>query len=184
MRKLNKIFQIGLNKTGTKSLHYALGILGFNSVHWVGKEGNIKEIIKDNNNEKKDLLENISHYDCYTDWSTAKTLYLFKKLDKEYPNSLFILTTRDVDDWVESRKKHIKRNLKKNPNKQTEWYKLSEEEWRKDWKNAHKMIYDYFKNKDNFLVINICEGEGWDKLCNFLKCEIPNKPFPHKNNSK
>ena len=33
-----RVFGIGLNKTGTTSLHDVLGILGFNSLHWGGPE--------------------------------------------------------------------------------------------------------------------------------------------------
>jgi hypothetical protein len=31
------------------------------------------------------------------------------------------------------------------------------------------------------LVMNIIEGDGWDKLCPFLGTKIPSLPFPHEN---
>jgi hypothetical protein len=29
--------------------------------------------------------------------------------------------------------------------------------------------------------MNICDGEGWPRLCNFLGKEKPSVPFPHLN---
>jgi hypothetical protein len=42
-------------------------------------------------------------------------------------------------------------------------------------------IRDYFSNRDNLLIMNLAEGEGWEKLCSFLGLPIPDKPFPHAN---
>jgi hypothetical protein len=43
-------------------------------------------------------------------------------------------------------------------------------------------VRKYFKKrKKDFLEIDICNGEGWEKLCKFLGCEIPNQPFPRAN---
>ena len=44
-----KVFCIGVNKTGTSSLHQALQILGYNSVHYLNdKNNNIKAMIEKN----------------------------------------------------------------------------------------------------------------------------------------
>jgi hypothetical protein len=29
--------------------------------------------------------------------------------------------------------------------------------------------------------MNICDGEGWEKLCSFLNKPIPDVPFPKEN---
>ena len=45
-------------------------------------------------------------------------------------------------------------------------------------------IKEYFKDRPgDLLVMNICEGEGWEKLCPFLGVPIPNEPFPNVNKS-
>lgn len=31
--------------------------------------------------------------------------------------------------------------------------------------------------------MNVCAGEGWTKLCPFLRADIPARPFPHENRS-
>ena len=43
-------------------------------------------------------------------------------------------------------------------------------------------INTYFKNRPNdLLVMNICEGDGWEMLCPFLGTDIPDVPFPKLN---
>jgi hypothetical protein len=45
-------------------------------------------------------------------------------------------------------------------------------------------VSNYFKNRqNNLLIINICDGEGWNILCPFLSKSIPNEPFPKINTS-
>jgi len=40
---------------------------------------------------------------------------------------------------------------------------------------------EHFNNTGKLLVINIFDGDGWDKICSFLNEPIPNVPFPHQN---
>ena len=42
-------------------------------------------------------------------------------------------------------------------------------------------INKFFNDKPNFIRFNVFEGDGWDKLCPFLGCDIPNAPYPHMN---
>ena len=39
----------------------------------------------------------------------------------------------------------------------------------------------YFRGADNFLEVNICGGEGWERLCPFLGKPTPDEPFPKTN---
>lgn len=102
-----KIFCIGLNKTGTTSLHKAFEILGYNSVHYSSKEGNIQNIITNNYKDNALLLKGLEHYDVILDWNDESILDLYKVFDQQYPNSKFILNTRDLDGWINSREKHV-----------------------------------------------------------------------------
>ena len=36
----------------------------------------------------------------------------------------------------------------------------------------------------NILVIDIIAGDGWEKLCKFLNCDIPDVAFPNTNTLK
>jgi hypothetical protein len=40
----------------------------------------------------------------------------------------------------------------------------------------------YFETRpEALLVLDICGGEGWERLCPFLRSEIPDLPFPRMN---
>ncbi len=190
MKKGTKIFCIGLNKMGTSSLHYAFEMLGFKSVHFVCDKGrNIKKIIRDNNEDGKMLLTSIEEYDAYSDWNFPSTNNLFKVFDKQYPESKFILNTRDMESWVKSRENHILSNpnleqLRKESPENT-WYSIDKVSWRKEYESHHKDVQDYFKGKSNsLLVFDVTKGDGWEKLCPFLEVPILNQSFPHYNKAQ
>jgi len=189
-RKHNKIFCIGLNKTGTSSLHTAFGILGFKSAHFKCDEGNIKTIITDNyRHYNRKLLTGIEHYDCISDWNNPAINLLFKQLDREHPNSKFILNTRDMNRWIESRKKHILRipNLEelRNEMPENDYYNLNISSWITEYEQLHCEVIEYFENRGcDLLVFNIEEGDGWNELCRFLSLPTPKCNFPHSNKAK
>ena len=187
MKSNIKIFCIGLNKTGTTSIHIALQILGFNSVHHRESTGkSIKAIIKNNYDNNLDILKGIENYDAFSDWSHPSTNFLFKEFDKQYPNSKFILNTRDVNAWMNSREKHLKRtpNLKKlqkqNPN--NKWLKMDRAVWHEEFEDHHKAVREYFADRPNDLLeYDITKGDAWEKLCGFLNKDIPEGEFPSAN---
>ena len=40
---------------------------------------------------------------------------------------------------------------------------------------------EYFKDRpEDLLIIDICSGEGFSKLADFLDRPVPAAPFPHK----
>ena len=68
--------------------------------------------------------------------------------------------------------------------------KIEEKYWIDNYdKNAEAQKYltrnqkviEYFKDKDQLLVLDVVGGEGWVKLCPFLEKPIPNKDFPWRN---
>ena len=46
----------------------------------------------------------------------------------------------------------------------------------------HADVRRYFKDRPNDLLeMSIVDGDGWEKLCPFLKLPVPAEPFPHNN---
>jgi hypothetical protein len=165
-----KIFCIGGPRTGTTSLHKALKILGYKSARgydWptyfkYGEEKYIEKLKK-------------SNYDAFVDQPFGNK-ELYKKIDSSFPVSKFILTVRNT----ESLKKSYINFFKNSPWPHDMLGNLSEK--MKFLEKRDEEIIHYFKDrKSKLLVMNINEGDGWEKLCNFLDKPIPNKPFPHKN---
>jgi len=159
-----KVFCVGYVKTGLSSLYNALNILGYRSVRLLrgcveSKEGWVEYIKKCN-------------YDAYVDYPIFED-DLFQKIDKVLPNSKFILTLRDEKSWEISYKNFF--------NVSQENLKIGKQKYNNHTKN----VIAYFKDKpEQLLVMNIIDGDGWEKLCSFLNKPFPKKPFPYKNKQK
>ena len=185
-----KIFCIGLNKTGTVSLHEAFEILGIKRVHYLTEDGeDIKEIIKNNHEKGDKLLKSIEEYNAYSDWALPATNNLFVEFDKQYPGSKFILNTRDLEGWLMSREKHVLRmpnlNKKREEDPDNPWYSINRDAWKIEYDEHHKAVNDYFKNREKDIIsFEVTKGDGWEKLCSFLDVDIPSKPYPKSNTAK
>lgn len=181
---VNKIFEIGLFKTGTSSLGKAFEILGYKHMGW-NKDAYDRFIY---NNNYEDLFEIINNYDTFEDgpWHDCD----YKILDQRYPNSKFILLERDNNDWVKSVEQHVSPIYNSNniEDKYLEygWIYNKEKQKEKMIKlktNKYNEIREYFKNRSqDLLVMDI--KEGWIPLCKFLNKDIPNISFPILNISK
>jgi hypothetical protein len=181
-----KIFCVGLNKTGTSSLHEAFKILGLKSVHWKDNNGlNIKVKINENFLNGDNILNGIEKYNAFSDWDLGNSHQVFKEFDKQYPNSKFILNTRDLGGWLDSREKHVKRNQKNksdNPDAEITWLTVDREAWKLQYERHHEEVYNYFKErKGDLLIFDVTKGDSWGKLCPFLDSPIPQIPFPKAN---
>lgn len=84
----SKIFCIGLSRTGTNTINEILVELGLKGKHFVGPLF-------------RNEWEVVDEYDVLSD---SPLPLLFKQCDEKYPNSKFILTTRDKEKWLESMK--------------------------------------------------------------------------------
>jgi hypothetical protein len=167
---MQKIFGIGMSRTGTASLNVALKKLGFFSKHFPAS------------------VEEIADYDAATGISVC---YWHKKLLKIYPESKLILTVRYPTDWVDSMKKimDIEIDLK-----YTSKHRRILEEANFDllgavdfdragflngYKNHITNMMKLYGGRNNFLVLDICGGDGYEKLCHFLDLPLFLDDFPH-----
>jgi len=179
---MSKIFGIGLSRTGTVSLTDALKILGYTAIHspephWF-----------------PELKKVIDQYNAFTDFQIA---IHYKKLDKLYPNSKFILTTRPIEGWLRSYETYLLVYF--NAGKDLRGYFFGSEEfndelYRKGFLKHWMDVNGYFKDRsDDFLIMDFTAGHGWERLCKFLGKEIPKRivswnafvtytpEFPHQN---
>lgn len=173
------IFNLGNGKTGTCSLNAALIKLGYNSIHDWNIQIKVEKAIKEN----KDWLYYIKEYNAFSEaWTHLQNN--FEAYDKRYPNSKFILTIREINSWIKSRIQHHRRAISSRQKDWQNYLSYKGKEWNEEYIREqfiayNKKVQDYFKH--NLLVINICEGEGWETLCNFLDKPIPSVPFPKEN---
>ena len=168
MSKKSKIFGIGLGKTGTLSLAKAMKQLGYTSNHYPR------------------TIDDINNYDFCNDIPIA---WRFKFLDYVYPNSKFILTTRDIDSWIKSCNTYAKKKNKNAPLRILESRFMlfgithyDEKIFRKVFEKYHKKVLKHFRNRpSDILVMDLTKGDGWEKLCKFLNKPIPDSSFPHRH---
>lgn len=163
-----KIFGIGLSRTGTTSLTKALELLGYEIIH-APRPHFLPE-----------LYDVIKEVDGATDLPIA---FQYKELDKLFPNSKFILTTRSLESWLKSCWEYpiLYRRSRRFPESNLGVLMYGRKfNFRHTYIRHHKQVIKYFKDRD-LLIMNLPEGDGWNELCSFLGKEIPNIPFPHLN---
>lgn len=177
---MSKIFCVGLQRTGTTSLNKALNILGYNSIHGPYQLFNSVD----------DPL--ISRFDAFTDNPIP---LLYKKLDSKFPNSKFILTTRDIDTWLESVEWLFERGYSAyKRNKYPEINRIHKSLYGREtfdriafkdkWLEHKEDVLNYFKErKSDLLILDQSQNFNWNELCNFLNQPVPDTPFPYKHKS-
>jgi hypothetical protein len=184
-----KIFCLGLNKTGTRSLSDALEILGYPSLHWGGDDPDralrrgpeIRVAVERALAEGRPLLEDIDDVDAYSDILALSTN--FDVLDRQYPGSKFILTVRDLDEWLDSRRRHVETNIERHERGEYSGMFLVVDYpgWTSERTEHERRVLAYFADRPHdLLVLDIAAGEGWEALCPFLGVPVPDKPFPRR----
>jgi hypothetical protein len=62
------------------------------------------------------------------------------------------------------------------------WYEDEfSDDYRQAYRDHNREVMDYFKGRNNLLIMDVGKGDSWDTLCNFLGVDIPDAPFPWKN---
>lgn len=182
-----KIFCIGLSKTGTRSLHQALEILGYRSLHWGGPElatavrrgPLLNAAVERSLTDGRPLLEDIDEADAYSDLHALTRN--FDVLDEQYPGSRFILTVRDLDAWLDSRRRHVEENRARQARGEYEgsFLEVDLDGWRAEATEHHARVRAHFAGRPHDLLeMDISAGDGWAELCPFLRVKVPSEPFP------
>ncbi|HNX69324.1 MAG TPA: sulfotransferase [Candidatus Omnitrophota bacterium] len=183
-----KIFGIGLNKTGTKTLARCLRTLGYR--HTSGSEVHLEEVVA--HDSWTNLFTTIDRYDSFDD---IPYFLIYEKLDRHFPGSKFILTLRkDPATWLTSFQKHCERHRLKNDGSRVStgqnrllaygyrFLEGHEEAFLEIYRKHEENVKTYFAKKPrNLLTVCWENGDGWEKLCAFLEKPVPAQPFPWEN---
>jgi Sulfotransferase domain len=163
-----KVFGIGLSRTGTTSLTFALSQLGLHAHHFPRTR------------------EEIDAADASTDTSVAAS---FQQLDAEYPGSKFILTLRYLPDWLDSCEAlwqssfHLFDEFTSRIHRQLYGREDFDRLAFSDAYARHQECIEghFVSRSQDLLCMDICAGDGWAQLCPFLGFDSPSTPFPHRN---
>ena len=100
---------------------------------------------------------------------------------------------RDIDTWLTSITSHFK-ELDDIANPAFTRFictvaygawQVNEHRFRQVYQRHLENVRAYFQGRsEDFLVLDIVGGEGWETLCPFLGVTAPNQPFPYANTSR
>jgi len=182
---MDKVFGLGLGKTGTTTLGYCLDKLGY-KIH----DGDIS-LVKPWVNGDMEIFDNLmKNYDAFED---EPWCFMYKELYHKYPNAKYILTIRkNPNIWLRSKLNHsLNTSIRGRMNCAYYnyycfgyQYVIDNEQKFIDIYNKHNNdVTDYFRDKDNFIKLCWENGDGWNELCSFLNADKPNVSFPIKKKS-
>tara|TARA_B100000579_G_scaffold437500_1_gene467095 strand:+ start:1420 stop:2079 length:660 start_codon:yes stop_codon:yes gene_type:complete len=210
-----RIFQIGFNRCGTTTLIRFFQANGLKCLHW--GRGTIAAGIEAAYMEGKPLLSYIDGYFAYGDMefveveSESKKLFKkkpfrrlyknlpegkltpiyaferFSELDKQYPGSRFILNTRNVEDWINSRIRFLEKGYFYC--KHGDRYHSSQEElnqcWRNHWNQHISDVKEYFSDRPGDLLEFDLDKDGPEKITEFFhNLNLDISMWGHHNKSK
>ena len=173
-----KVFGVGLNKTGTKSLagcfqHWGLKRVSLNDAAfrlWC-------------ENDLEGLFEIADIFDAFEDWPWP---LLYRQFDARFPGSKFILTVRkDPQTWFRSLAQHALRTGPTEYRKRiygTFMPQTAMDRHIAFYENHNAAVRAYFAGRPgDFIELCWENGDGWPALSRFLGFPEPNLAFPHAN---
>lgn len=162
---MNKLFIIGLPRTGTTSISVALLEYGFKVAHTAYTK------------RAFELADVISDAPCFCD---------YQQLDTLFPGSKFVYLDRALENWVPSMQMLLKKMLA-NLDQKTGHFSpvlkrsfnttfslfttsdpLNEQHLAACYRKHQHQVFDYFSTREDFLKIDVSCSESLKKLLTFL----------------
>lgn len=154
----HRIFQIGFNKCGTRSLNMFFKRNGLRGVHY--DNGRLAATIFRNVANGRPPVEGYDGYAFLSDMEyltpigSFEAFKLFPALAEAYPEARFILNTRERESWVKSRLKHNDGVYR------GKWRSILKVEddaavadyWREDFDRHHERVRAYFADQPERLI--------------------------------
>lgn len=172
----NKVFGLGLARTGTTSMHEAMGLLGLRSAP-----------------DSLPLLDSIDidflgRYDAFFDNPIP---FRYQALNTVCPNSKWIVTQRPLDDWLSSmdwlfgpglaRLKPDMRVIGDRVHRQVYGSdRFDEDRLRRVYVQHYGELQEWLRDRESVWV-HIDQGCRWEPLCELLGTPVPPIDFPHAN---
>ena len=179
---MNKLFIIGLPRTGTTSISVALLDYGFKVAHTAYTK------------RAFELADVISDAPCFCD---------YQELDKLFPNSKFVYLDRALASWTPSMlmlltkmlpeltpktgylNPVLKRCINTSFKLSTTIAPLNEQHLKACYLDHQHSVHHYFSARENFLNINISQSGSLKILLQFLGVSAEDgRDFPHLNVGK
>ncbi|MDL2193033.1 hypothetical protein QQF40_16780 [Cobetia sp. LC6] len=172
---MKKIFIIGFNKCGTTTFSDFFNSCGVKSSHWDG--GKIAERFYKRKSEAKDPFLDYADSIVLSDmmsltFHSLKEPYKdFEYIYQNYPDSYYILNTRNIFDWIKSRVNHgLVPRYKSvfNLGSESEVVQL----WISEWYQHHSKVVNFFQERpnSNFMIYDLNKSTP-KELVEFLESD-------------
>jgi hypothetical protein len=191
----------GFGRTGTNSLKIALEQLGFGPCHHMFEVRDNPDSLIDWEalaaGEKVDWDHVFRGYRSQVDWPGAR---YWREIVRHYPTAKVVLSVRDPDEWFDSVQATIvpflaARGHHSSPHVnaicemghetvavQVFNGRISERQHATQVFKNHIAYVQSEIPADRLLTFDL--RDGWRPLCEFLRVEVPDIPFPKTNSSK
>lgn len=180
-------------RTGTMSLNQALNDIGIKSFH-APMDREFYYVIKNNYID----IDNSNFFKKYEALTDTPGPLIYKIIDKCYNNAKFILTTRVLDQWLISCENCCNKYSYKYLNGLNEKIlnhgifpfmmkifnvvNYDKDSFIKVYYQYKNMVIDYFKNRDNLLILDVDDKNKKTKLEKFLNMKFnQDYKYPHLN---
>jgi hypothetical protein len=176
-----RVFCLGFHKTGTTSLEALLQDLGYRvSRHYKSFSQEYRQTL-----ERGDLSELKQLAELYDAFQDTPWFLFYKEFDQWYPDTKFILTTRNSESWWASYLNYFREI-----NAPVHEYIYgtanpigNKEVFIERFERHTKEVLEYFKDRpEDLLGIDISKGDALQEVCDFLGKSTILKKMPHKNN--
>jgi len=185
-----KIVGTGLGRTGTKSLHAALNMLGWGPCHHmveVFAHPESAQLWIEAAKGRPDWDAIFAGYQAVVDYPGAQ---FWRELAAYYPQARMLHTIRDPDEWFDSTQATIfaPQGPASRPGPMSEFFNIFLGTFGEHLHDRAFMT-DYFRKHtrevvraipaERLLVYEV--SQGWGPLCEFLNVPVPGEPFPAQN---
>lgn len=200
-----KLIGAGFGRTGTTSIKAALEMLGLQQCY------HMQEVIKNPSHvqfwnqavagEPVDWDHLFAGYQATVDWPACN---FYPELLAHYPDAKVLLTVRDPDKWYESCRNTIYAIYRQPTihiltrflpplrrflamNERMIWQgnfagRFEDREYAIAQFHQHNEAVKRFVPTERLLIYDV--KQGWEPLCRFLDLPVPDRPFPHLNDSR
>jgi hypothetical protein len=178
-----RVFFIGFNKCGTRSLHDFFHDNGYLSLHGISliaslrKRRCIARQMQYNEANGRAILDKLEHYDVFSDMTYLdRERFIegnsyFRQLARAFPDAYFILNDRSVDRWVRSRLFHEDNRRGSFLERYSAATGIPRSDVPAQWKSCYQThkheVLDYFGGHPRFMVFDI-ESDEPEKLSRFV----------------
>lgn len=186
-----KIAVIGFNKCGTSSLTSLFRNGGHNSAHWKTDSGKfIAPLLYANFHLRRPIFAGLAQFLVISDlFYLDQNVYLeanalFSVMARQYPQTRFILNTREREGWIRSRCNHVTPGMGSLIERAAEFFGCGSEAvkdiWRAQWERHHREVRAFFAASPQRLLEFDIEKDDPEILANWLGKEMPVDPRQYR----